>query len=798
MRIANGKKYFYQWELNQKLEVPENCNIVFFSNGTRKDSWGIDVVDGFVDVPDELLQIAADLHCYGWDDDTTTVIVHAVFWVEPMAKPEKYAYTPTEVKRYDEVMKLLQERGAYYIPVQDADGNVTWEKTMEQMPDVPGWSIVGPPGPTGERGPAGERGEQGIQGEKGDKGDPGEQGPKGDRGEQGPKGDPGEGAALAELKDARVSADGVVHTNAGEAVRQEGKRVAVLTEKNDSFFGKTEERNIVIPNKVTKRKLLTINLKANVPYTLDFHLATALSEYSWVYVLDAAGNTIRQATIDSVKTTFNLGPITFTPTADYEGAYVAYTTNVPATVSSVSLTHYGEYEARVDKINEDFYALPVDLPSNRGGSIQSITNERTVKTFYQLYHADEIVFKCSGYEWDGIEWNIKNPSIGSIFTVSAKRDIGNNKIVRTSFLDADGKELKTNDWSATGTMSRVVPAETVTIRVTLAACWGTALAAGTIVTFSDVDMRYDELALQIGEGNMLYTGEKIVINNEDKRMYKCNMNVWKDFNSTDIPNLVDYRLDCNQSMAIYNDYVFIFTYPQNCGGIVLDYNTKEILSTFTIAETERQHLNSAQFSDIYYDVNDEFPLLLISRCGNANSVDLTGYDDCYIYRVQRNDTAFTFTLVNSITTDAETHGNSWAIDNNTNTLYMVGTANANWTVTENNPVRYWAWKMPTRTQILSGTTINLLEEDCIATMEHDFGVVQGAFAYGGLLYAGIATQILVVDIMKNRILSKIPDVEEYGEHEGIAIYNGKLYITQKKNNDTAGVNPLKIYEFDFS
>ena len=172
MRIANGKRYFYQWEKNQKLEVPENCNIVFFSNGTKKDAWGIDVVDGFVPVPDELLWTAADLHCYGWDDATTTVIIHAVFRVEPMAKPEKYAYTPTEVKRYDDILKKLEEKGAYYIPSVDADGNLTWKKSLDQMPDVPGSNIKGP---------------------------------KGDRGERGPKGDPGSGGGSGALNDDQIS-----------------------------------------------------------------------------------------------------------------------------------------------------------------------------------------------------------------------------------------------------------------------------------------------------------------------------------------------------------------------------------------------------------------------------------------------------------------------------------------------------------------------------------------------------------------------------------------------------------------
>lgn len=228
MKRENGRGFFYQWELNQRLIVAGDCTMVHFANGTRQEALGCEVFEEddvqLVNVPNELLQTAADLHAYAWDEKSTSVTEHMVFSVMPREKPAEYAYTQTEVKRYDVLLEELEKKGAYYIPAMNEDGNVTWEKTMEQMPDVPGWSIVGPQGPQGEKGPQGEmgpqgevgpqgpqgvqgpqglRGEQGIQGERGDVGPPGPAGETGPKGEKGDKGDPGE----VNINDATVGAD---------------------------------------------------------------------------------------------------------------------------------------------------------------------------------------------------------------------------------------------------------------------------------------------------------------------------------------------------------------------------------------------------------------------------------------------------------------------------------------------------------------------------------------------------------------------------------------------------------------
>ncbi len=192
MRRIDGKSYFYQWELNQRLIVDEDCTLVQFGNGTMTNALGCEVYeeDGvrYADVPNILLQTAANLCAWAWDEESTSVVGHCVFAVVAMPKPAQYAYTPTEVKCYDMLLKELQENRVCYIPEVDQDGNLSWKKSLEDLPDVPARNIRGPQGMQGEQGPKGDRGEQGLQGPQGEQGPQGKQGLQGEQGPQGIQG----------------------------------------------------------------------------------------------------------------------------------------------------------------------------------------------------------------------------------------------------------------------------------------------------------------------------------------------------------------------------------------------------------------------------------------------------------------------------------------------------------------------------------------------------------------------------------------------------------------------------------
>lgn len=153
MKLESGRKYLWQWELNQQLIVPEGCTQVHFANGTSEQALVVNVVNGMANIPNILLKVAATVRCYAWDGDE--VITQISLDVLPREKPSDYIYTETEVRRYDILLEELEKKGAYYTPAVDAEGNLSWKKSMERMPDVPGGNIRGPEGPKGDKGDPG-------------------------------------------------------------------------------------------------------------------------------------------------------------------------------------------------------------------------------------------------------------------------------------------------------------------------------------------------------------------------------------------------------------------------------------------------------------------------------------------------------------------------------------------------------------------------------------------------------------------------------------------------------------------
>lgn len=108
MRLESGRKYLWQWELDQKLNVPAGCTQVHFANGTSAEALVVDVKNGMADIPNILLQVAASVRCYAWDGND--VITHAMFDVLPREKPADYIYTETEVRRYENLEAGLNTR----------------------------------------------------------------------------------------------------------------------------------------------------------------------------------------------------------------------------------------------------------------------------------------------------------------------------------------------------------------------------------------------------------------------------------------------------------------------------------------------------------------------------------------------------------------------------------------------------------------------------------------------------------------------------------------------------------------
>lgn len=427
-------------------------------------------------------------------------------------------------------------------------------------------------------------------------------------------------------------------------------------------------------------------------------------------------------------------------------------------------------------------------------TIAPVVNENKNIIDGRLYRADSFTITTDGNAYCCLKFYIYNLTIGNVVTAKSKRSGGNYATMRIDCYDANGQRINKENVTYGDYIQQLILPGTEYVEVNFFACWGVALDPLTSVTFSDVVI--ESVPTYGKSGNLLYTGEPIVITDEYQKPNKCNYDLWKDFVGADIPGLANYNLYKQQSIAIYNDYVFMLN--EGGDGIVLDFNTKDIISQISTTPTAYQHHNSAQFTRIFYDPADEFPLLMTSMCGNQ-APELTEYDVAQFYRIQRAGTTFTFTLINTLKTDFITRGVSWGVDNTNNKLYMAGGRTA-----YSDPdfvCEFFIWDMPTASQILSGTEITVHEADALSYMTYPRFTVQGVFVNGGILYAGRSIEnvgqfIHAINVEANRILSEIP-LTDYKEVEGVAIYQGAIYISQKNGVDTAATNPAKIYKISF-
>lgn len=111
-RIYDGRKEFYQWDLDRKLIVDDdNIKEVHFCNRTQECALPVVTYkEGeltLVNVPNLILQESFRINVYAYDGEYTK---HAArFEVIPRSKPDTYVYTETEIKTWDELCERIDE-----------------------------------------------------------------------------------------------------------------------------------------------------------------------------------------------------------------------------------------------------------------------------------------------------------------------------------------------------------------------------------------------------------------------------------------------------------------------------------------------------------------------------------------------------------------------------------------------------------------------------------------------------------------------------------------------------------------
>ena len=99
VELSNGLGHFFQWDKGQKVKIPDGAPTVHFKWGSGAVSF--DAVDGWVEIPPELTQKAGYILLWTYREDHT--LDAARIPVERRPKPDGYAYTPTEIKTWEQL-----------------------------------------------------------------------------------------------------------------------------------------------------------------------------------------------------------------------------------------------------------------------------------------------------------------------------------------------------------------------------------------------------------------------------------------------------------------------------------------------------------------------------------------------------------------------------------------------------------------------------------------------------------------------------------------------------------------------
>ena len=238
-----------------------------------------------------------------------------------------------------------------------------------------------------------------------------------------------------------------------------------------------------------------------------------------------------------------------------------------------------------------------------------------------------------------------------------------------------------------------------------------------------------------------------------------------------------------QGAAAYGDYLFQFK-DRNAGLYIYNLKKKTFVKMITLTSNNNNHCNQASFSDIFYQDNDQFPLLYVSG-GKSGT-----YNHVQVYRIIGTEESIAIQQVQEIILPKTTDQNwvSWTcciLDNENHYLYAYAS---------NNSTRLIKFDIPDCHQ----ETISLNDYDIIDYIPID----HIAHQQGGIIRKGFFYMIFGVPAWGDQVWLRIFNLngkKEYirynlsekgfpREPESLFFYNNELY---------AITNNIGIYKICF-
>ena len=273
-----------------------------------------------------------------------------------------------------------------------------------------------------------------------------------------------------------------------------------------------------------------------------------------------------------------------------------------------------------------------------------------------------------------------------------------------------------------------------------------------------------------------------------------------------------------QDGAICGDYLFRF----NAKGLCHVYDARGLASgaesltciaecCIDPADPLVPHFNAVCFGAEYFAEDDEFPLMYANLYNNYAKEENRREGICCVYRVQRTDADFSFTLVQLIrigftddrvlwrsaegTNDVRPYGN-FVVDTEKKLLHVFTMRDADHTA------RYFTFRLPTLADCVPDAefgipSVTLTKEDILSQFDTEYHLyIQGACCHDGLIYSSEGFNerrppaLRVIDPAEKKQIRHmhLPDYGYAVEAEWIDFYGGKCYYSDARG---------KIFLVDF-
>lgn len=346
-----------------------------------------------------------------------------------------------------------------------------------------------------------------------------------------------------------------------------------------------------------------------------------------------------------------------------------------------------------------------------------------------------------------------------------------------------------------------IPENTKSIRVVIYIAWGTAITEDVTYTFNKIDFGY---CVDERFGDYIYYGDSpINIKPITQNFYNKTKLMTKNYSSSAVN--VDYRRQ--QTMALWGNYLFCLEdNADNTGHCqIFEFdtlsNSSEPICSMSIAG---RHANSAEFTNVYYDNDDEFPLLLISYFYPGTKAGL--------FRIVRDGTNFSATLIKEIVLSgskfalADSYGSSFTINYVTNTLYAF-IPQERWNDYFYKPVLAYSFQL---SDILETSgDITLTESDIKQSYEVPWFILQSILVVNGLIYIpcsapvaspfmGYTGNIMIVVDPNGFVVKNIVPLNNTLEPEGLIVSGNDLCISFRRSTAPDGSLAFEIEKYTFN